>query len=222
MSKLIIIGTGPFAEIAKIYFEEYTNFIVEGFACHLEYKKSDEVFDCPLYDVNKLKYLFDPNEFHIFVAIGMREMNKVRQKIYEDLRKQKFQFATFIHPDVKIWKSNNIGQNVFIFEKNTIQPFVTISDNTILWSGNHIGHHSKIGSHCFLTSHVVVSGLCSVGDNVFIGVNAALHDNITVGNNCFIGPGSIVSRSTKDCEAYIHEPTRKIPGGIASLIGVLG
>ena len=36
----------------------------------------------------------------------------------------------------------------------------SIGNNTIIWSGNHIGHHSKIGNNCFISSHVVVSGFC--------------------------------------------------------------
>ena len=35
---------------------------------------------------------------------------------------------------------------------------MTIGDDCVLWSGNHIGHHATIGDHCFITSHVVVSG----------------------------------------------------------------
>jgi acyl-[acyl carrier protein]--UDP-N-acetylglucosamine O-acyltransferase len=65
-----------------------------------------------------------------------------------------------------------IGENCFIFEDNTIQPFVRIEDNVILWSGNHIGHHSTIKSHNFISSHVVVSGQCTIEPNCFIGVNS--------------------------------------------------
>ena len=49
-----------------------------------------------------------------------------------------------------------IGENCFIFEDNTIQPFVVVEDNVILWSGNHIGHHSVIKNHNFVSSHVVI------------------------------------------------------------------
>ena len=35
---------------------------------------------------------------------------------------------------------------------------VRIGNDVVLWSGNHIGHDSTIGDHCFIASHVVVSG----------------------------------------------------------------
>ena len=37
-----------------------------------------------------------------------------------------------------------------IMEHNTIQPYVTIGENTILWSGNHVGHHTQIGKNVIL------------------------------------------------------------------------
>lgn len=71
-------------------------------------------------------------------------------------------------PDLKI------GENCFIFEDNTIQPFVTIGDNRVLWSGNHVGHNPTVGDHVFVTSQVVISGACTIGDNSFLGVNATI------------------------------------------------
>lgn len=57
-----------------------------------------------------------------------------------------------------VLNDGRIGENVFLLEDNTIQPFVSIGNNVTLWSGNHIGHHSTIHDHCFLASHIVVSG----------------------------------------------------------------
>jgi carbonic anhydrase/acetyltransferase-like protein (isoleucine patch superfamily) len=73
-----------------------------------------------------------------------------------------------------------------------IQPFASVGDNVVLWSGNHIGHHSKIGSHCFISSHVVVSGFCDIGESCFFGVNATLGNNVNVGADCLLGAGSII------------------------------
>ena len=60
-------------------------------------------------------------------------------------------------------RSTPPGDNCFILEDNTIQPFVSIGNNVTLWSGNHIGHDSTIDDHCFIASHVVVSGHVRVG-----------------------------------------------------------
>ena len=209
MSKdLIIVGTGLFPEVAKSYFNELSDHNVIGFACHQEYKSSEEIFGLPLYAIEKLKNLFKPSEIDIFVAMGYKNMNKVRQRVFEEIYNLGFSCTNFIHPDIKIWNSTKLGNNVFIFENNVIQPFTSIGSNTILWSGNHIGHHSTIGENCFISSHVVISGSCKIGNNVFIGVNATLHDSLIIGDECLIGAGSVITKNTEAKQSFFPASTK--------------
>jgi sugar O-acyltransferase (sialic acid O-acetyltransferase NeuD family) len=138
-------------------------------------------------------------------------MNTLRQTVFADVTARGWTCATFVHPGVKIWSSTRLGQNVFIFEDNTIQPFTTIGDNTIFWSGNHLGHHSSVGSHCFISSHVVISGSCRLGDNLFVGVNATFHDGLTIADHCLIGAGAIITRDTNPHEVYVPASTKPFP-----------
>ena len=205
---LIIIGTGLFAEVAKCYFDELSDYQVVGFSCHHRYRYADEIYGLPLYSLEELEGFHLKNEISIFIAIGYKEMNKVRQRVFEEVKALGYSFASFVHPEVKIWSTTSLGDNVFIFENNTIQPFTKIGSNTVLWSGNHIGHHSKIGSHVFISSHVVISGSCIIGNNVFIGVNSTLHDNLTIADETLIGAGAIVSRSTRHLEVFAPTATK--------------
>jgi len=75
---------------------------------------------------------------------------------------------------------------------------VTLGDNVVLWSGNHIGHHSVIEDHCFISSQVVVSGFCRIGANSFLGVNASVANNVTVGRDNWIGPSIAIMKDTPD------------------------
>lgn len=208
---LIIVGTGLFAEVACAYFEELAGREVIAFACHQTFKNSDEIYGRCLIAIEDLVRHTDPNGVEVFVAIGYGRMNSVRQRVYEELKLSGFHCATFVHPEVKIWDSATIGDNVFIFENNTIQPFTSIGDNTIVWSGNHVGHHSVIGRHCFISSHVVISGSCKVGDNVFLGVNSTIHDGISIGDRCLIGAGAIISRTTDAESVYVPVATKVFP-----------
>ena len=65
----------------------------------------------------------------------------------------------------------------------------------MLWSGNHIGHHSKISDNCFLSSHVVISGNTQVGKNCFIGVNSTVINRIKIDSDCFITANSFVKQN---------------------------
>lgn len=202
------MGTGLFPEVARCYFNEFSNYEVIGFACHQQYKQCDSIYGLPLYAIEDLKDTYTPEQVTLFVGIGYKQMNKIRQRVYEELKSRGYGFATFVYPSVKIWSSTTLGENVFIFEDNTIQPFTKIGNNTILWSGNHFGHHGNIGSHCFITSHVVISGYCNIEDNVFIGVNATLRDGLTISSETLIGAGAIIMKSSKPKEVYLPERTK--------------
>jgi sugar O-acyltransferase (sialic acid O-acetyltransferase NeuD family) len=100
------------------------------------------------------------------------------------------------------------GDNCFILEDNTIQPFVTIGNDVTLWSGNHVGHDSRIGDHCFVSSHVVISGHVTVGAYTFIGVNATLRNSIAIGDETLIGAGAIVMKDTRPKSVYVPDRTK--------------
>ncbi len=209
--KLVIVGTGLFAEVALSYFEELAGYQVVAFACHETYKTADEVYGRRLLAIENLAQFHAPGDVEVFVAIGYGQMNRMRQRVYEEMKVWGYRCATFVHPGVRIWSSTTIGDNVFIFEDNTIQPFTKIGNDTILWSGNHFGHHGSIGSHCFITSHVVISGYCTIEDNVFIGVNATLRDGVKVAKETLIGAGTMILKDTKPKEVYAPERTKPFP-----------
>ena len=56
----------------------------------------------------------------------------------------------------------------------------------------------EIQDHCFVTSHVVISGFTKVGEYSFLGVNSTLRDSIEIGSKNLIGAGAVVMQSTKD------------------------
>ena len=95
-----------------------------------------------------------------------------------------------------------------------MQPFVRIGSDVTLWSGNHIGHDSTIGDHCFISSHVVVSGHVHDRHHCFIGVNATLRNGITIAEYTLVGAGALIMKDTAPRSVYIARsapvrPTRR-------------
>ena len=99
------------------------------------------------------------------------------------------------------------GDNCFILEDNTVQPFVHVGSNVTLWSGNHIGHDSTIGDHSFISSHVVVSGHVDIGSHCFIGVNATLRNNIRIAEFTLVGAGALVIKDTTPRSVFVAART---------------
>ena len=72
-----------------------------------------------------------------------------------------------------------------------------------MWSGNHIGHHSIIESHNFISSHVVISGHCTIKSHSFLGVNATSAHNVTIEEETLVGAGAVISKDTITKGVYV-------------------
>ena len=92
-----------------------------------------------------------------------------------------------------------------------MQPFVTVGNDVTLWSGNHIGHDSIIEDHCFITSHVVVSGHVRIGTGSFLGVNATLRNAITIAPESLIVAGAVITKNTTPKGVYYPERAKRAP-----------
>ena len=205
----MIFGTGGFAECAHFYFTHDSDYEVVAFTVSADRIERDEIFGLPVIPFEEVAECYPPPEFAMFVAVGYARVNHVRADFYERAKAKGYELVTYVSSRATTWPGLEIGDNSFVFEDNTIQAFAKVGSDTVLWSGNHIGHHSRIGDHCFITSHVVVSGYVEVGAYTFIGVNATLRDSITIGEENVIGAGALIMKSTADREVYIEPRTKR-------------
>ena len=206
--KLVIFGTGLFAEVVHYYLSREEQYEVVAFT--KDAPIDDDVFlGLPVVPFDSVESVYPPCEYKMFVAVGYRKVNQLRANIFDQVKKKGYSCITYISPDCT-YHGKSIGENCFIMEDNTIQPFVEIGNNVILWSGNHVGHHSKIDDHCFIASHAVISGSVHVGEYSFIGVNATMKEAITIAPSCIIGAGSLIMKSTPERSVYVGVRSKKI------------
>src|SRR5207302_4555060 len=198
-SKLIIVGDGPFAEVAYEYFTydspRDSQRKVVTFSVEEAYLTRDRLFDLPVVPFEHLERIHDPVDHEFFVAVTYTQANALRKRLYDEAKRKGYTPASYISSRAFVWPNCRLGEHCFVFENNVIQPFAKVGRNVVLWSGNHIGHHSIIKDHCFISSQVVVSGNCDIGESCFLGVNATLRDNITLGQFVVVGSGAIVMRN---------------------------
>jgi sugar O-acyltransferase (sialic acid O-acetyltransferase NeuD family) len=206
-NKMIIIGLSNNAKLAAFYFTKDTNYEVVGFAVDKQYKTAEHFYNLPVFELESLTKLFPPSECDAFVAVGYNEMNTIRENLYSKVKGLGYFLPNYISPKCSFLTEETIGDNNLILEDNTIQPFVKIGSNNVLWSGNHIGHDVVIGDHNFITSHVVVSGFTKIENNCFIGVNATLRDGITIASKTLIAAGAIILKDTNEADVYLPAKT---------------
>lgn len=196
-NKLIIVGDSAFAEIALEYFDADTPYEVAAFSVESAYLKRDRLHGLPVVPFESLEQAYPPDTHDVFVAITYTQLNRLRARLVDAARGKGYRLASYVSPRAFVWRNVELGEHCFIFEDNTVQPFVRIGSNVVLWSGNHIGHHSVVRDNCFISSHVVISGFCDIGENSFLGVNSTLANNVNLGRDNWIGPGVTISRSTE-------------------------
>jgi sugar O-acyltransferase (sialic acid O-acetyltransferase NeuD family) len=197
MAKIIIFGIKDLAELAYYYLTNDSEHEVAAFSVHTNYLPDKPIFcGLPVLAFESIHKQLPPAEYSFFSPLTHKDMNKDRERIYNEIKNKGYNLISYISSKATIFDKTKVGDNCFILEDNTIQPFVTIGSNTILWSGNHIGHHSHIGDHVFITSHVVISGHCLIEPYCFIGVNATIKENIRLGEGTFVSMAGIINKNT--------------------------
>jgi sugar O-acyltransferase (sialic acid O-acetyltransferase NeuD family) len=209
VKELVIFGATDAAELAHYYFSKDTDYKVMAFTVDAGYIKADQFCGLPVIPFEEAAKCFPPATHDFFIALGYSKLNQVRIGKYLEAKALGYRLASYISTHATMLNGGRIGDNCFILEDNTIQPFVTIGNNVTLWSGNHIGHHSTINDHCFLASHIVVSGRVEIGAACFIGVNATLRDHIKVGENSIIGAGALILADVEAGGVYIGANTER-------------
>jgi sugar O-acyltransferase (sialic acid O-acetyltransferase NeuD family) len=196
-TNLVIVGDSLFAEIAYEYFTHDSDYDVVAFAVERGFAKHTELFGLPVVEFEDLPSRYPPEDHAVFAALTYMQMNRLRTRLANAAKEMGYPLASYVSSSAFVWRNCEFGEHCFIFEDNTLQPFTRVANNVVMWSGNHIGHHSTIRDNCFISSHVVVSGSCDIGENCFIGVNSTLVNDISIGRDTWIGPHVTVTRDVE-------------------------
>jgi sugar O-acyltransferase (sialic acid O-acetyltransferase NeuD family) len=210
MKALVLFGLDDAAELARFYFEKDAGYHVVAFTADGQFIKEDSFCGVPAVPFEEVARSFPHRENDMHIAIGYSHMNRVRRSKYDEARAMGYQLATYVSPRCTYLSDHEPGDNCFIYEDNTIQPFVRIGNNVILWSGNHIGHHSVIDDHNFISSHVVVSGRCHIESFCFLGVNSTIGDHVRIAEGTLLGAGAVISKDTEKNGVYVPPRATKL------------
>jgi len=207
--KLVIFGTNELAELSHYYFNNDSNYDVIAFCLDQQFIADSKFLGLPVVPFEDILELYPPNKYSLFISLSYSKLNKLRKDKYLTAKYLGYNLPSYISSRASLLTQNPVGENCFILEDNTIQPFVKVGNNVTLWSGNHIGHHSLIKDHTFISSHVVISGGVEIGEQCFIGVNATLRDHIKVGARSVIGAGTLILNDVDPEGVYIGKSTER-------------
>jgi sugar O-acyltransferase (sialic acid O-acetyltransferase NeuD family) len=215
MAKVVIFGVLDTAELAHFYLENDSEHDVVAFTVHEKYIKETSFKGVPVVPFEKLNDIYPSSEYKLFAPMTGKNMNRLRESVYFEGKKKGYSFISYVSSKATLF-GNQIGENCFILEDNTIQPFTKLGNNIVLWSGNHIGHHGEIKDHVFFTSHVVMSGHCVIESYCFFGVNSTIRDYSHLAQGTLLAMGaSLVQQNTEDWGIYVGNPAKKKEGKLS-------
>jgi sugar O-acyltransferase (sialic acid O-acetyltransferase NeuD family) len=203
MKDVVIFGAGDQAQVAYVCLTEDSPYRVVAFSVNRDYLHGgDKLFDLPVVAFEDLERTHPPATHAMLVSVGFKRVNELRAELYRACKAKGYELISYISSRAIRFSNVEVGDNCFILEANVLQPFVRIGNNVVLWSGNHIGHHSRIHDDVFIASHAVVSGKVTIGRGSFVGVNATFRDGVTVAPRCVIGAGALILHDTAEGEVY--------------------
>lgn len=208
--KVIIFGIRDYAELAHYYLAKDSPHDVVAFCVDEMYLPAErKLKELPVIAFEEVEQKYPPGNFSFFAPMSPQKMNMLRQDTYNKIKDKGYRMISYISSRATVFESQ-IGDNCFVLENNTLQPFTKIGNNVVLWSGNHIGHHGEIKDHVTFTSHVVMSGHCVIGENSFLGVNATIRDGLTLARGTLVGMAAAITKDTEEWSVYVGNPAKKL------------
>ena len=215
-SKVILFGIQDYAQLAHYYLKHDSKHEVVAFCVNEQYIPEERTFDgLPVVAFEEVSQRFPPGDYAFFAPMSPKKMNQLREQVYNDIKSMGYPLISYVSSKATVL-GNPIGDNCLILEDNTLQPFTTIGNNVVLWSGNHIGHHGAIKDHVTFTSHVVMSGHCFIGENSFFGVNATLRDGLNIAKGTLVAMAAAVTKDTEEWGVYLGNPAKKLENKLST------
>lgn len=208
MRKLVIFGTDAFGELSHYYFTTDSSYSVAAFTVDGAYVRETSYKGLPVVPFEDVQVAFPPDEHDMFVAVGIRDLNKFRAGKVEAAEAKGYRLASYLHSSAVAPRNISLAPNTMVMEDVVIHPFVHIGRNTIIWPASQITIRSHVGDHCWLVA-VTLGESVVIGDYSFLGIRAAIASSVKIGRSNIIGIGAMVRHDTADGAVFRAEGTER-------------
>lgn len=203
MSKeIIIFGTSSFSILIAEYLKKFTNNKIIAFTVNKEYINDTKIMDLPVLEFEDIEEKYNPSKYSFINTIGYTQMNTVREKIFNDIKKKGYKIEGFLHPSANIY-ADEIGEGNIILENAFLGPHTIIGNGNIVWNGVNISHDAKIGNfNCFAPS-TTIAGNVTIKNNCFLGTNCTIKNGLIISDKTLIGAGCFLNKDTNEEDVYV-------------------
>lgn len=204
MSRIVLFGTGRGADVAYRMLKADTEHEIVGFTLDGDQQKTKEFRGLPVLAFEDVQRTFPPETCRMLILLGYQGMNGVREKKFREAKAKGYTLESYVASDIFRAEPIRVGENCFIFDNQSISLDVTIGNNVVMWSSNHIGDLTTIEDHAWVSSHVTVAASVTVGERAFLGIGATVTNGAVIGRESFIGAQVFVGGNTEPSSVHVH------------------
>lgn len=209
MTPIVVFGAGKIAEVFHALVASDPNLSIRAFTCDRAYVTGPKFCGIPLVPFEEIEAAYPPTDHAMFVAIGYQDLNAVRAERCRQARAKGYKLVSWVGPRGDVPNGCMIGENCFVMDGGSLQPYARLGDDVFVWSGAIVGHHASIGDHCWLASNSTISSTAKIEPFCFFGVNAAVGHAVTVGSRCLVGASTVITHNAAPDGVYIVPDTER-------------
>ncbi|MFW2352989.1 NeuD/PglB/VioB family sugar acetyltransferase [Aliarcobacter butzleri] len=124
------------------------------------------------------------------ITVGQIESNKIRVKIYNNLKQIGFNLPVIISPLAYVSNHSSIEEGTIIMHHALVNANTKIGKNCIINTKALIEHDCIVEDNCHISTASIINGGVTVKENSFFGSNATSKQSIEIDG--FIKAGSLV------------------------------
>jgi sugar O-acyltransferase (sialic acid O-acetyltransferase NeuD family) len=218
----VIFGCGKGGEIVYRHLRRDSAHRILAFTLDREHLHEPTFQGLPVVDFAEIERHFPPDQASLFIALGFRQMNRLRAAKYAAGKAKGYRFISHVSPGSYWAEEPRIGENCLILGGQAIDLDVTIGHNVTIWSGNHIGDGCVIGDHVWLSSHVCLSGGVIVEPYAVFGNSCTISNGVRIRPGTFVGANSLLAKDTEENGVYLAKPAERAPLDSARFLAVWG
>ncbi len=209
MAKVVLFGLQETAELAHYYLKVDSEHEVVAFSVHQAYMPKDPTFlSLPIIAFEEVETVFPPEDYVFFAPMSPLKMNTLRASIYDQIKGKGYDCINYISSKATVFNTI-FGQNCFVQEGCTLQPYSELGNNVMIWSDSTVGHHTRIKDHVTLAAQVMVNGHCEIGENTLFSINSCVAYGIKVAKGTFVEMGAAIANHTQSWSSYAGVPAAK-------------
>ena len=197
-----VYGVGGMASLFYRIAEK-NNVAIDGFCIEDEYVNGETFCGKPLVAFSQLKAELSDSDISLYIAVGPKKMNRIRERIFLEAKDAGFRLPNFICQSVYDVSPYSMGEGNIMLNSGCIHSDVVVGDNNFLSSTVTLGHGVHLGNGNFFAGGVIVAGETRIQNRCFFGLGVTVSDNLVIADDSFIGQGCVITKNTEAAATYL-------------------